>query len=75
MVVALAPAVYNICESFTHNPQTWAQGNPTLLSLMVIHKKCIAYASGFESYLGGGQHGCVCFAIGNHQYALHSQTT
>ena len=38
MVVVLEPAVENICELFTHNPLTGAHVNPTLLTLMGIHK-------------------------------------
>ena len=52
MVVISALAVNKICESFTHNPLAWAQDRPTFLSLMVIHKECIANASKFEYNLG-----------------------
>ena len=54
MVVVSAPAVDKICESFTHNPPTRAQGKPTFPSLMVIHKEYIANVSEFESDFGGG---------------------
>ena len=40
---------------------------------MGIHKECIANASKFESYFGGGEHGCACVAMGNQQYTLHPQ--
>lgn len=73
MVVVLAPAIDNICESFTHYPLTRDQGKPTFLSLMVTHKECIAIAGEFESDFEGGQHVCACVDIGNQQYALHSQ--
>ena len=42
MVVVSAPAVNNICESFTHNPLTRSQGEPISLSLILIHKEFIA---------------------------------
>ena len=54
VVVVLAPAVDKICESFTKNPLTRAQENPTFLSIMVMHKQCITNASKFESNFGGG---------------------
>ena len=44
-MVVSTPAANNIFESFTHNPPTWAQGKPTLLSLMGIHKERIANMS------------------------------
>ena len=67
MVVLLAPATENICESFIHNPLARAQGKPTFLSLMGLHKECITNASKFESDFGGGQHGCTCVAMGEQQ--------
>ena len=75
MLVVLAPAVDKICESFTHNPLMRAQGNPTFLSLMGIHKECIANASEFESDFGGGKYGCACVAMRDQQYLLHSNIT
>ena len=75
MVVVLAPAVENICDSSTHNLLKRAQGNPTFLSLMGIHKDYIANASKFESDFVGGKHGCVCVVTGDQQYLLHSNST
>ena len=61
----MALAVDKICESFTNNPITRAQGKPTFLSLMGIHKECIANTSKLESDFGGRQHGCACVAMGD----------
>ena len=72
MVVVSAPAFDKICKSFTHNQLTRAYGKPTVLSLMEIHKECIANTSKFESNFKRGKHGCACVAIGDQQYALHS---
>ena len=66
------PTVDKICESFTHNPLTQAQGNYTLLYLIGIHKECITNMIKFECDFVGGQHGCTCIAMGKKQYSLHS---
>ena len=73
MVVVLEPAADKIYKSFTHNLLTRAQGNPTLLSITIIHKECIPNISKLESNFGGGQHGFACISIGNQQYALYYQ--
>ena len=75
MVVILAPVFNKIYKSFTHNLLTRSQGKYTFISLIGIHKKFISNVNKFESGFGGGKHGCVCIAIGNQQYALHSQIT
>ena len=54
MTVVSVLNIINICESFTHNLLTRAQGKTTFLSLMGIPKKCIANAYEFESDFGGG---------------------
>ena len=59
----MLPAVENIFESFTHNPLTQAQSKPTLISLMGIHKYCIANASKFVSDFGRGRHVCMYVAM------------
>ena len=48
MVVVLAPAADRICGSFTYNVLTWAQGKPTFLSLMGMHKERIENTIKFE---------------------------
>ena len=57
VVVVSALGVNKIYESFTHNPLTLAQGNPTFISLVGSHKYCIANVIEFGSNSGGGQHG------------------
>ena len=64
MVVVLAPAVNRIFESLTHNPLTRAQRKNTLLSIVGIHKECIANARKFESDFVGRQHGCTRVDMG-----------
>ena len=71
MVVVSSSAVDNICESFTHDPPTRAQGNPTLLYLMGIHKEWIANMREFNSNFRGGQHGCARVDMDDQQYILH----
>ena len=68
------PAADKICESFTHNPLTRGQGNPTFLYLMGIHKECISNASKFDSDFEGGHNGCACVAMGEQKYILHLNT-
>ena len=72
MVVLLAPATENICESFIHNPLARAQGKPTFLSLIGIHKECITNAIKLVSDFGGGQHSCACIVMVKQQHILHS---
>ena len=71
MAVILAPAVNNKCESFTHNLLTWDKEKPAFLSLMEIHKECIANVSEFKSDFGVRQNVCSCVTMGNHKYLLH----
>ena len=73
MVVVLAPAINKMCELFTHNPLTRAQGKPIFLSLMGIHKECITNSSEFESDFGGGHHVYAYVVVGDQQYSIHSQ--
>ena len=73
MVVILAPAVDKICESFTYNPLKQSQAKPIFLSLMGIHKECIANESEFESDFRGGKHGFTSVTMVDQQYTLHSQ--
>ena len=72
MVVVSAPVVDKICESFTHNPMTRSQGNPTFNSLVGSHKECIANTSKFECNFGGWKYVYACVAMGYQQYILHS---
>ena len=72
MTVVSVLNISNICESFTHNLLTRAQGKTTFLSLMRIPKKCIANAYEFESDFGGGKNGCACVSMGDQQYNLYS---
>ena len=60
----MVPAVDNICEPFTHNLLTRAQGRPKFLSLMGIHKECITKEIKFESNFGGGKNGRTCVSMG-----------
>ena len=73
MEFILASDVRKVRESFTYNPLLRALVNPTLLSLMEIHKEFISNASGLKSDLGEGQHGCVYVTMGDPKYTLHSQ--
>ena len=73
MVVVLALAGDRICESFTHNPLTQDQGDPTFLSIMGIHKECIANDSESKYDFVKGQHVHTWVAMGDKQYNLHSQ--
>ena len=72
MVVVSATDVNKICKLFTHNPLIQDQGNPTLLSIMGIHKECIANVSEFKSEFREVKHVYVCVAMGNQQHLLHS---
>ena len=72
MVVVLAQAVDNICESLPHNPITRSHIKTTSLYLIGIHKEFSANVRKFESDFEGGQHGCTCVSMGNKQYAFHS---
>ena len=72
MVVISAPSINKICESFTHNSLTRDRVNPIFLSLVGIHKDCIANVSKFESNFGGGNYGCACVAMGDYQYLPRS---
>ena len=73
-MVISAPSVKNICELFTHNLLTRAQGNPKFISLMGIHNECIANASKLKYYFRVGQYECMCVTIGNKKYTLKSHT-
>ena len=59
MVVVSAPAIDKNSELFTHDVLMWAQGKPSFISNMVIHKEWIANTSEFESDFEGQQHGCT----------------
>ena len=71
-MVVSTPTVNKIYEPFTHNPLTWAQNNPTFLSIIIINKECIANARKSESDFGGGHHGCTCVAMVDQKYNFHS---
>ena len=72
IVFVSATAANKICKSFKHNPLMRDQGNPNFLSLMGIHKECIANMIEYEPNFGGGQHGCTCIAMGEQKYILQS---